>query len=362
MASPGSPLAVVGFSRGYLTVFLSAYLHALVILPEVLDVRLRQALVGAVGLLPSLEAASENAHLLRHRHYLPCAFPLLLPFLFSGMRRCCGQCLLALHAGALGRSDRVLAELCLALSYVSKCGAGPALLRQGAVEDDGLGVLELAQQGWQPLVELVRGYPAGALDVPAYVVCGNNRRSAGYHRRRRHCGKGARKLWICVPPSRTSITAIELSGDLSASSSCDSAVTSMRGRLAIVNLDMLLLRIAFMGLRGEFQRYRRDEFGLLMREVGALGSFLDFCGDVHTPNPCRTAKHGGWRLRLFDRRAGCPPLPSEYLASKHLTSKELATVSEDVGNIFEISTDLLSPNNKSYSAVGMARSQLRPAV
>lgn len=62
----------------------------------------------------------------------------------------------------------------------------------------------------------------------------------------------------CVPPSRTSITAIELSGDLSASSSCDSAATSMRGRFAIVNLDMLLLRIVFMGLWEKFQRFRRD--------------------------------------------------------------------------------------------------------
>lgn len=91
-----------------------------------------------------------------------------------------------------------------------------------------------------------------------------------YYRRRGHRGKGARKLWICVPPSRTSITAIELSGDLSASSSCDSAVTSMRGRLAIVNLDMLLLRIVFMELRGRIQCFGHDGFGLLMREVGAL--------------------------------------------------------------------------------------------
>lgn len=86
--------------------------------------------------------------------------------------------MLALHAGALGCSDRVLAELCLALSDVSEGGAGPALLRQGAVEDDCLGALELAQEGGQPLFELVRGDPAGALDVPAYVVCGKNCRSA----------------------------------------------------------------------------------------------------------------------------------------------------------------------------------------
>lgn len=156
--------------------------------------------------------------------------------------------MLAPHAGALGRSDRVLAELRLALSDVSEGGAGPTLLRQGAVEDDGLGALELAQEGGQPLFELVRGYPAGTLDVPAYVVCGKNFRSAVCSRRMRHRRKGACKLWICVPPSRTSITAIELSGDLSASSSCDSAATSMRGRLAIVNLDMLLLKTVFMEL------------------------------------------------------------------------------------------------------------------
>lgn len=70
--------------------------------------------------------------------------------------------------------------------------------------------------------------------------------------RRATVGEGiaweGRVLWDCVPPSRTSITAIELSGDLSASSSWESAATSMRGRLAIVNLDMVLLKTVFMGL------------------------------------------------------------------------------------------------------------------
>lgn len=106
--------------------------------------------------------------------------------------------------------------------------------------------------------------------MPAYVVCGKNCRSAGCYRRRRHGEEGSCKLCICVPPSRTSITAIELSGDLSASSSSDSAATSMRGRLAIENLDMLLLRIVFMELRGRFQRFRQDWYGLLVREAGAL--------------------------------------------------------------------------------------------
>lgn len=76
--------------------------------------------------------------------------------------------------------------------------------------------------------------------------------------------------FVCIPPSRTSITATELSGDLSASSSCDSAATSMRGRLAIVNLDMLLLRIVFMEVRQGHQLFRRDGFDLLVLKVAAL--------------------------------------------------------------------------------------------
>lgn len=147
---------------------------ALVVLPEVLDVRLRQAFVRAVGLLPPLEATPEHTHLLRDRGCLPRSASLFFSLLFSS-RRCCCWCLLALRAaGALGRGDRLLAKLGLALPDVPQCGAGPALLRQGAVEDDRLCVLELAQEGGEPLVELVRGHPAGALDVPAYVVCEQN--------------------------------------------------------------------------------------------------------------------------------------------------------------------------------------------
>lgn len=79
------------FGRGCLAVFLSAYLPALVILPEVLDVCLRQALVGTVGLLPPLKATSEDTHLLSDRDCLPCTVLLLL-LLFSGLWRCCCCC------------------------------------------------------------------------------------------------------------------------------------------------------------------------------------------------------------------------------------------------------------------------------
>lgn len=152
--------------------FVSVCVPVLVILPQVLDVRLRQTLVGTMGLLPLLKATPEHADLLRDRSGLLCIVCLCL-FLFSSRYCCCRccRCMQALIAGALGRSDRVLAELGLALSYVSQGSAGTALFRQGAMEDDGLGVLELAQEGGQPLFELVRGNPAGALDVPADVVC-----------------------------------------------------------------------------------------------------------------------------------------------------------------------------------------------
>lgn len=50
----------------------------------------------------------------------------------------------------------------------------------------------------------------------------------------------------CIPPSRTSTIAIELSGAFRASSCSDSAATSMRGRLAIVKLDIVRMKVVFM--------------------------------------------------------------------------------------------------------------------
>lgn len=193
MASQGVVhFAMAPRDRDRLAVVLSSCLLRLplIILPQVFDVCFGQALVRAMRLLPPLKAAPENAHLLRDRDCLCRVVPSFLFLLFSGLCCCC-RCLLALRAGALGRSDGVLAELCLALSYVSQGGAGSALFRQGAVEDDCLGVLELAQERGQPLVELVRGHPTGALDVPAYVIYGESYRLVAYQCHWRHRGNGA---------------------------------------------------------------------------------------------------------------------------------------------------------------------------
>lgn len=84
-------LTVARFGRGCFAVLLSAYLPALVILPEVLDVCLGQALVGTVGLLPPLKATSEDAHLLSDRGFLRYTVLSLL-LLFSGLWCCCSCC------------------------------------------------------------------------------------------------------------------------------------------------------------------------------------------------------------------------------------------------------------------------------
>lgn len=215
-------LAVGGWTR------VVCLIGDLVILPKILDVGLCQLLVGAVRLLPFLKPAAQHAD-----------------FLCDGRRRSLlvGLVLLLRRVVApLGPLDRGGAVLAFAGADVFQGGAGPALLGEGAVEDDRVCGLELSEEGGQPFVELVRGDPSGALDVAADVVCSVS--SA-------HAQEGEGSMGRCVPPSRTSMTAIELlllSVVLGARSCSARAAASRRGRLATVNLDMARWRVVvFMG-------------------------------------------------------------------------------------------------------------------
>lgn len=59
---------------------------------------------------------------------------------------------------------------CLQVTQVPQRGGRPALLREGAVEDDGALVGELAAEGGEECVEGSRGDVLGCLDVASYVV------------------------------------------------------------------------------------------------------------------------------------------------------------------------------------------------
>lgn len=137
----------------------------LVVLPEVLDVCLGQLSVRPVSLLPLLEPPSQDADPLRNGRLLALLSPSNPLY----------RARIVSPRGAVGRLDGPLAQPRLPLADVPQRGARPPLFGEGAVEDDGPGVLELAQEGGQPLFELVRRDPAGASDVPADVVCRGGR-------------------------------------------------------------------------------------------------------------------------------------------------------------------------------------------
>lgn len=190
-----------------------------------------------MDLLPFLETATQHANLL-----------------YDGCTVSRGRLSLVLScaaaggaAGALWCFDRACAEFAFSCSYVLQGGTGPALLGEGAVENDRLSVLELSEEGGQPLVELVGWDPFGALDMATDVVCVLVSLFVSYLLPvvLDRVGRGPQKKG--VPPSRTSMIATELSGVFEASSCSDKAATSTRGRFAMVNLDMARLNMVLMG-------------------------------------------------------------------------------------------------------------------
>lgn len=148
-----------------------------VVLPEVLHVSLSEPLIWAVSFLPLGETTSKDADFLRNR----CLLVRLLTRDTSALLGSVVAVAGALLANAPRSSDRLRSILRLSLSDVLQCSAGASLFGQGTVEDDGPGVLELAQECGQPLVELVGGNPAGALDVASNMIFGGRDRQLGIY-------------------------------------------------------------------------------------------------------------------------------------------------------------------------------------
>lgn len=115
-------------------------------------------------LLPAREAASEDADLLCDRLLL-----VVVHIVVGLLAARCAWCSLAFWC-----SDRFDTVPFLALTDVLQGSTGTSLFRQSAVEDDGLCVFKLAEEGRQPFVELVRGNPAGSFDVASNVVYTSN--------------------------------------------------------------------------------------------------------------------------------------------------------------------------------------------
>lgn len=114
-----------------------------------------------MGLLPLGKASSEHADLLRHG----CLVLRRAIGLFTAI-----VLILCLACLAVLCSDRCSSMLGLTRPDILQRGAGASLLGKCTVENDSLGVLELAKQRGQLCVELVGRYPLGPLYVAANVI------------------------------------------------------------------------------------------------------------------------------------------------------------------------------------------------